>query len=127
MSKDVASRLPRNKHDTDNAAALVAAGWESVVTVMPQILEWMQDRNWPVTQVFQPFLANVGVRLAPFVSAIFETDDNVWKYNILVDIVGKSPELATALRADIERMANSPTTGEQLEGIPEEAQEILES
>jgi hypothetical protein len=117
--------LPQDKHDTEAATALVAAGWESIVPMMPQILEWMQDMNWPVARVFQPFLANAGVRLVPFVRAVFATDDNVWKYNILVDIVGQSPELATALRADLERLANNPTVGERLEGVPEEAREIL--
>lgn len=39
--------LPRDKHDTANATALVAASWEIIEPVMPRILEWMQDLNWP--------------------------------------------------------------------------------
>ena len=125
MSGNFDPPLPRDKHDAENAAALVAAGGENIMHVMPQILEWMQDRNWPVARVFQPFLADVGARLAPFVKAVFATDDNVWKYNLLVGIVGRSPELATALRADLERMAYNPTAGEQLECVAVEAQDIL--
>lgn len=63
--------LPRDKHDIDNAAALVSADWESILPFVPGILEWMQDRNWPVGFVFQPYLAKAGVRLAPFVQAAF--------------------------------------------------------
>ena len=119
--------LPRDKYDTDAATKLVALEWEMIEPVMPQILEWCQDRNWPVAVVFQPFLANVGVRLLPFVRTVFATDDDIWKYNILVDIVGQSTALATALRADLERMANHPSSGERLEGVAEEAQAILAS
>lgn len=117
--------LPRDKYDTEAAAALVAASWESIESVMPQILEWMQDLNWPVAHVFQPFLVSVGVPLVPFVRDVFATDDEQWKVNVLVSVVGFSRELATALRADLERMANNPTAGERLEGVSEEAREIL--
>lgn len=117
--------LPRDKYDTEAAAALVAASWENIAPVMPQILEWMQDLNWPVAHVFQPFLVSVGVPLVPFIRDVFATDDEQWKVNVLVSVVGFSPELATALRADLERMANNPTAGERLEGVSEEAREIL--
>ncbi len=55
--------LPQDKYDTEAATALVGAGWESIAPVMPQILTWMQDLNWPVAHILQPFL--VSVRGAP--------------------------------------------------------------
>lgn len=117
--------LPRDKHDTDTAAALVALGWEQVECVAPQMLEWMQDSNWPVAAVLRPFLAAQGARLAPHVKPIFATADDVWKYFILAGIVRQSPELASALGAELARMAGSPTAGERLEGVAAQAQEIL--
>jgi hypothetical protein len=52
--------LPRDKHDTDSAAALVSLGWEAVLPVVPEIMEWVQDSNWPVARVFSPFLVEAG-------------------------------------------------------------------
>jgi hypothetical protein len=127
MNKDFGVPLPRDKHDTENAMTLVSLGWERVKPVMPQILDWMQDMNWPVARVFQPFLVQVGAPLAPYLQTVFESDDDAWKYSILVGIVDQSPELAVALRADLERLSESPTAGEQLEGLSEQAKEILRS
>src|SRR4051812_32719285 len=107
--------LPLDKFDIESATALTLASWESLEPLMPQVLEWMQDINWPVADVLQPFLASLGVRLAPFIQTVFATDDDIWKFNILVHIVAHSPELVTALRADLERMANNPTAREQSE------------
>lgn len=119
--------LPRDKHDTDAAEALVALGWEKLERVMPQILEWMQDSNWPVAAIFRPFLAAQGARLAPYVTPIFASDDDIWKYNILSDIVRQSPELAAAMNAELQRLVRNPTIGEQQEGVAAQAGEILAS
>ena len=117
--------LPRDKHDTDAAAALVALGWGRVACVAPQILEWTQDSNWPVAAVFHPFLIAQGAGLAPYIKPIFSTHDDVWKYFILVHIVRLSPDLARAISEELWRMAAHPTAGERLEGVAQQAQEIL--
>lgn len=119
--------LPCDKHDTDAAEALVALGWEKLERVMPQILEWMQDINWPVAAIFRPFLVAQGARLAPCLKPIFASDDDIWKYNILSGIVLQSPELASAISAELERLVRSPTTGERQEYVTEQAEEILAS
>lgn len=85
----------------------------------------MQDSNWPVAAVFRPFLVAQGARLAPYIAPIFDTDDDVWKYFILADIVRQSPELASAMRAELERLATRPTMSEQQEGVAAQAREIL--
>lgn len=125
MKSSLPPLLPRDKHDTDTAAALVALGWERVACVAPQMLAWLQDGNWPVAAVLRPFLVAQGARLAPHVKPVFATDDDVWKYFILADLVRQSPELASALGTELARMAGSPTAGERLEGVAAQAQEIL--
>lgn len=120
-------RLPCDKHDTQAAAALVALGWERVADSAPQILAWIQDVNWPVAAVFLPFLVAQGARLAPSIRPILASGDDVWKYYILACIVRQSPELAAALGAELARLAACPTSGERLEGVAQEAQEILAS
>lgn len=117
--------LPRDKHDTHAAAALVALGWDRVECVAPQMLEWMQDSNWPVAAVLRPFLLAQGARLAPYIKPIFATADDVWKYFILAGIVRPSPELASVLGAELARMASHPTAGERLEGVAAQARDIL--
>lgn len=117
--------MPNDKHDVDCATALVTLGWEKVKPSIPQILEWMQDMNWPVAKVFQPFLIDAGAHLAPFLMPILAGDDDTWKYHVLADIVSQSPELAGALDAELNRLASCPTDGERIEGVSEQARDIL--
>lgn len=118
-------RLPRDKHDTQAAQALVALEWEQVACVVPQILEWMQDSNWPVAAIFRPFLIAQGARLAPCIKLILATDDATWKYCILEGIVRHSPALASALDMELQHLASFPAADELQEGVTALAHEIL--
>ncbi|MYM27196.1 DUF5071 domain-containing protein [Duganella sp. CY15W] len=124
MTEDFALLLPRDKHDTESAAALTALGLERVLPAIPEILKWMQDLNWPVAMVFQLFLVDAGASLAVFVKPLL-SEDNVWKYNLLVSIVSRSPALAAALQTELMHLASTPTLEEQVEGVTDEARTIL--
>ncbi len=117
--------LPRDKHDTQNAHALVALRWEELQPLMPHILEWVQDANWPVAAVLLPYLAGIGPRLAPYVQTVLASDDEPWKYLVLQRIVRPSPGLALALEGELRRFARAPTLAELEEGVAEVAREIL--
>jgi len=125
MDEDLRLLLPRDKHDKRSAAALVALGWNKVEQAIPEILEWLQDINWPVVPILVPFFVDAGVRLAPFIRPIFAADDAIWTQNILQVVVSQSPELASELSGELERLAYSPTAAEQLEGASDLARQIL--
>ena len=65
------------------------------------------------------------MRLAPFIRPIFAADDAIWTLNILQVVVSQSPELASELSGELERLAYSPTAAEQLEGASDLARQIL--
>ena len=117
--------LPRDKHDTQNAQALTALRWEELHPAMPQILAWVQDANWPVATILLPYLAGIGPRLAPYVKTVLASDDEQWKYCVLLGIVRHSPGLAVALGGELKRFAQAPTAAELEEGVAEAAREIL--
>ncbi|WP_219115800.1 DUF5071 domain-containing protein [Janthinobacterium sp. UMAB-56] len=117
--------LPRDKHDTQNAQALIALPWDEIAPAMPQILEWIQDVNWPVAAVLLPYLAGIGPRLAPYVKTVLASNDEQWKYFVLQGIVRHSPGLADALDGELTRFALAPTAAELEEGVAEEARAIL--
>ncbi|MED5595698.1 DUF5071 domain-containing protein [Janthinobacterium sp. P210006] len=118
--------LPRDKHDTQHAQALIALPWDDVAPAMPQILEWVQDANWPVAGVLLPYLAGIGVRLAPHIKTVLAGNDEQWKYFVLQGIVRHSRELACELDGELQRFAHAPTMGELEEGVAEVAREILQ-
>lgn len=126
MRPDPRALLPHDKSDTENAEKLVALGFPAVEPVLPQLLEWIQDLNWPVAQVLQHLLASIGAPLAPHVRTVLRQEDQIWKYWVLHSVVRESNELAGALRADLQRIALSPTASEQMEEVDVAAKEILE-
>lgn len=125
MRSDLAAMLPTDKMDTERAEAIITLGFPAVEPILPALLEWMQDINWPVAQVLQPFLASIGGPLAPHIRNVLQTDDDIWKDWVLRYIVAQSSELQTMLRGDLERLSTSPTWGEHAEQLDILAKTIL--
>jgi hypothetical protein len=126
VTSEFTALLPLTKFETERAAHLASIGYPQVESVMPQILEWLQDPNWPVARIFLPFAASIGAPLAPHVRPILQTDDGCWKHSVLSGVVANSLELASCLRPELERLARSPSPSELREEIDVLASEILD-
>ena len=125
MTSDTLPPLPNDKYDVRRAEALVACGYPAVEPVLPRLLEWIQDGNWPVARVLAPFLSTVGAPLVPHARRILDGDDDTWKYFLVQGVVAKSAELAVLLHPDLERLARFATDGEAAEGLPLMAAALL--
>ncbi len=126
LLSDLAELVPTTKYETEKASALVQLGFPAVEPVMPQILKWLQDLNWPVGFVFRPFLIRIGQPLAPYIRTVLDGQDDGWKYSLLTAVVLESFELAETLRLELERFATSPSAGESNEEVDLIAIEILD-
>lgn len=123
---DIKTLIPRHKSDLDRANAAVAAGFPKVAPILPDLLKWLKDINWPVAHVLSPFLASIGTPLIPHIKHILETDDEIWQYWIILLIIKDSPDVATTFRIELERLAKAPTERETKEELNEVAQEVLQ-
>jgi hypothetical protein len=123
---DPQSLVPIDKGDTERAQAAVRAGYPAIEPVLPELLEWLQDCNWPVAAVLSPFLESIGSPIIPYLRPIMSSDDLVWKYWIIERIMGSSREVAEAFRGDLERLAHSPTDEEHLNELHERAAFVLQ-
>jgi hypothetical protein len=56
MPIDLRELLPRNTHDHQAASAVIALGYPAVAPILPDLLEWLQDYNWPVSRPIAEFL-----------------------------------------------------------------------
>ena len=126
MRPDLVALLPCDKIETEKAEAIVALGFPAVAPVLPMLVEWMQDINWPVAQTLQPFLARIGAPLAPHIRRVLETNDEIWKYWVVRCVVGESADLAQALKPELQRLVSAPTLGEAEEEVDQMARAILE-
>jgi hypothetical protein len=118
-------KLPEDKRDTKRAKAIIRLGYPKIEPVLSELMEWMQDINWPVAQTLQPFLASIGAPLAPYVRSVWETDDDLWKYWVTICVVAESHDLTAVLLPELGRLALKPSEGEREEKVDIVAQNIL--
>ena len=119
--------IPTNKDDQEAIQHLQAASQEQVLTVAKELLEWIEDGNWPVSypigQVLSPYVNQLQGELLPILSGY----DAIWKmwciYFIMKD--APVPQLAPAYLVELTRIVEHPTLNEKLEGALEAAQEVL--
>ena len=123
---DLHNMLPKDKCDTEQAQALVALGYPAVKPVLPELMEWIQDINWPVAHVIAPFLATIGLPLVPYIRQVFATSDEMWKIWVLYALVEMSPAIFNAVQEDVQRIADTPPQNEDQEALQEAAREVLE-
>jgi len=121
------SRLvPKDKLDLATARAAVDVGYPGVAPILPDLLRWLQDCNWPVAHVLAPFLASIGEPLVPHVASVMKSDDYVWKYWMIGAIMRYSRVVADAFRGELERLANCPTEIESHAELDQLAHEVLD-
>jgi len=127
MPLEVADLVPQDKYDLGRAEAAVAAGYPAVAPVLPLLLEWIQDMNWPVARVLGPFLGSIGAPIADAVRPILNGSDDIWKYWVIGQVLAKSPDLRRIFRPSLERLAASPTDNERAEELDELARAVLDA
>jgi Domain of unknown function (DUF5071) len=127
MTVDPHSFLPRHKSDAERVRALIDLGYPAVAPVLPELLGWMQDGNWPVSYGIGPFLAAIGEPVVPLVRDVLAGTDGIWKYWCIERIVRAfPPSVAEQLRPDLEELARHPTAGDRTEEVDDRAREALE-
>lgn len=117
--------IPRHKHDIARVKQIAAVGYPAITPILPELLKWLQDYNWPVAQELAPFVQTIGGPLTPYIRLILKSDDEMWKYWIISTVVQDCPELMRNLRDDLENLVSSPTPDEAEAGVPDVAREAL--
>lgn len=119
--------VPSSKFDLDAAERAVARGWPGVEPVLPQLLEWLQDYNWPVARVLAPFIARIGDPVVPYLRPILDGGDLIWKHWIIAVVLADAPlSVVDQFRPDLERLVEDPTPRETEEDLPEVAKPVLD-
>ncbi len=125
MSRDLSELIPGSKDETGKAAKLVTLGYPAVAPVLGEILEWVEDANWPVAKVFLPFLGRIGAPLVPHARYALQSQDEQWKRVVLEHIVSQSGPLAHGISVDLLRLIDTPTAAERDEGLHTIADELF--
>ncbi|WP_102272307.1 DUF5071 domain-containing protein [Cytobacillus massiliigabonensis] len=118
--------LPTDKHDFDRVHQLKQMERTALLPLLPDLMEWIQDMNWPIAREVAELLLTFPNELVPLIKEVLATNDDVWKYWCLIILAKKLPEdMRKHLKAELTRLVESPTAGEKLEELDEIAREIL--
>jgi len=113
--------------DYERIALLKRAPKEKIIPILPNLLEWLQDMNWPIAQDMEDLIADYEKYLVPHIRDVFKTNDGSWKYFLLHGLINRlSKEKLLELEPELLRMKLSPTKDEEQEELTAKIDELLE-
>jgi hypothetical protein len=93
---------PRDKHDSAALERLETSEPSTWAHLVPELLMWLQDPNWPIFgRVKDVLLLNPTALIGP-VHLVLEGDDEQWQSNCLNLVLRLPRDTQSRLRADLE-------------------------
>ena len=118
--------LPRDKHDTLAVDQLAELGYPIISPVLPELIKWLQDANWPVARPISDLLVKIGKPVVPLLLEVLKGDDAIWKYWCLELVVRRLPsDVIAALHPELERLAKCPNDSDRQEDVDVSASSLL--
>ena len=119
-------RRPQHKTDIEAARALLDAPLDMLAEHYAELLEWLQDMNWPVARPVAAALAQADDRIVPQVRAILRGTDSIWKAWVISELLENTRcSVVQALEVELRDLANRPTPEERTEEVDLAAREVL--
>lgn len=119
--------IVQDKFDVAAVEQLRQASAVDVLPLLPQMLEWTQDLNWPVAQPMIEVLLQYPTEITPYVEAVLLGSDEEWITNCLTVIVPKLPFFSKLVLANAVEQWATKTVTEHNEHVVEAAKAALQS
>ena len=127
--ESVNNLIPKDKFDTSAYEQLMALSDDEITPIIPELLKWIQDMNWPVAPSVIKVLASHRAATEKHLLVLLkpEQKDDEWKRNIIKYLLSEwhSYPDDERITAEIKRIAENPTDGEREELADKAAQEFL--
>ena len=120
--------IPKTKFDTDKLIELDLLSSEEIAPILPELLAWMRDMNWPVAREMPQLLAKHQKLLVPHIIDALapEQDECDWKRWIISQLLTRfDEENLVQLKPVLKRIIDEPTWGEKSEDVDIEAADFL--
>jgi hypothetical protein len=98
---------------------------DEVRPIIPDLLIWLQDMNWPVARPVANYLVTIKEYMTFEILEVLKGDDDLWKYWVLLEFYSEEKPNDLQTIQVLERMANHPTYGEKENDIDQIAKNIL--
>lgn len=115
--------IPKDKGDLLPAYRLEDYTYEEIKSIIPQLIEWLQDMNWPVAGILAENLLRYQDDIEDEIMFVLNTNDEIWKYWV-ISVFGNSTK-SKKIQERINQIATSPTQNEINEEVNIVAIEII--
>jgi hypothetical protein len=123
--------IPKDKFDTSSFGQLMALSDDEIEPIIPDLLIWIQDMNWPVAPDMIKVLASHRAVTEKHLPDLLkpEQKDGEWKRNIIKYLLSEWSSYPDdeQIIAELKRIAGQPTDGEREELVDAAAKEYLKS
>ena len=120
------NKFPKHSNDFEAVEWIKNADISQVELMLPKMLVWTQDSNWPMCRTVSKLLPRFESLLVPYIIDILNYDDDTWKWHLICcTLTYFSPEFIEQIRPALLRIRDSPTKGEIIEEVPEEVDELF--
>lgn len=114
--------IPKDKLDIETAEKLKQYSYEEIKPIIPNLLEWIQDMNWPVAPTVAEYLITISENLTNEIIEILNGKDEMWKYwTIEVFAIQSEREMHPKVFEIVNRIANYPTSTEKESEVDDQA------
>ena len=121
--------IPKDRSDTSSFNMLMSLSDNEIDTIVPELLEWIQDMNWVVSAYMIKVLSCHRGVVEKYLPDLLrpEQKDDEWKRNIIAHLLTEWPYYPDDITTitEIRRIAEHPTDGERNELADEAAKEYL--
>ena len=120
--------VPKDKHDMDfdKITDFYWYDYQELKPIIPELLTWLQDYNWPVATPIARHLQKMLPDILPELMPILEGNDSTWKYWILqIFFIETKSEYWKKIQATIEQLAFNPSENDKKDEVNLLALEIL--
>jgi Domain of unknown function (DUF5071) len=83
LAPELRAALPREKADEARLERIRALGYPAIDPILPHLMTWLQDMNWPIAGRVATLLIPIGRPLLPHIHRVLQGDDDLWKYWVL--------------------------------------------
>ena len=120
--------VPKHKCDDDACAALAAASDQDVIPYISDLLQCLQDLNWPIAGPVADRLSRLGHELVEPITEVLSGTDEIWKYWIVSHLLHNvREEVYRALLFKLNHIRRKPTPDERVEEVHDAVCSLLAS
>lgn len=129
-TENVKNHIPDDKYDLSSVDILKALPDERIDQIIPELLDWIRDMNWPVAPKMVKVLGKHYKAVEKYLVDILkpEQKDAEWKRNIIQYLLYEWPSYPSddCITTEIVRIADRPTEEEQNELVDTAAIKYLD-